>query len=171
MKRENPVLVEPSEDLKIEFLEMAADFKAFGDEYFNTASANFAAYLEKALNHARGLNLKPDRVQETEFWLIADGKLIGRSKLRHRLTPALEREGGHIGYAVRPSERRKGYGTLILKLTLEKAANLGFQKVLATCDTENTGSARIIEKNGGKFAARAILEKSGKQISRYWIEL
>ena len=71
---------------------------------------------------------------------------------------------------MRPSERRKGYGTLILELTLEKAKDLGLDKVLLTCDTDNVASAKIIEKNGGKLAGQAISNKNGKQISRYWIE-
>jgi predicted acetyltransferase len=171
MNQRNPVLVEPSVDLAAEFLEMAAEFKAVGDGRYDSALENVAAYLERSSNYAKGLNLMPDRVPESEFWLIDGGKIVASSRLRHRLTPALEREGGHIGYGVRPSERRKGYGTLILKLTLQKAIGLSFKKVLVTCDTDNTGSVKIIEKNGGKLVERAISDKTGKQISRYWIEL
>jgi predicted acetyltransferase len=171
MSRKAPVLVEPSVDLAAEFLEMAAEFGAADDERYNSASENFGAYLEKISNYAQGLNLLTDRVPENEFWLIDDGKIVAGSRLRHRLTPALEREGGHIGYDVRPSERRKGYGTLILALTLEKAKNLGLKKVLITCDTDNTGSSKIIEKNRGKLDSYGNSDKTGKQISRYWIEL
>lgn len=171
MNQRNPVLVEPSVDLAAEFLEMAVEFKAAGDERYDSALENFAVYLERSSNYAQSLNLMPDRVPECEFWLIDDGKIVASSRLRHRLTPALEREGGHIGYAVRPSERRKGYGMLILALTLEKAKNLGLKKLLITCDTDNTGSAKIIEKNRGKLEGYEISDRSGRQISRYWIEL
>ena len=71
--------------------------------------------------------------------------LIGVSSLRHHLTHALEHHGGHIGYAIRPSERRKGYGTRLLAMTLDQHA-MGFRRVLVTCDTDHIASARVIEK-------------------------
>ena len=108
---------------------------------------------------------------ENEFWLVSENRVLGRVKLRHRLLPALEHEGGHIGYDIRPLERQKGYGTLLLKLTLLKAKELGLNRVLLTCDTDNIGSAGIIEKNGGVLSGQAISKKSGKPISQYWIEL
>ena len=164
-------LIEPTKEWKTEFLAMAQEFQAAGDARYKSAIENFSVYFEQLANYARGVNLKPDRVPENEFWLVDDGKIVARSKLRHRLNPALEHEGGHIGYGVRPSERQKGYGTLILKLTLEKAKDLGLDKVLLTCDTDNIASAKIIEKNGGKLAEQAISNKNSKQISRYWIEI
>jgi predicted acetyltransferase len=97
--------------------------------------------------------------------------ILGESRLRHWLTPNLEIEGGHIGYAIRPSMRRKGFGTKILALTLQKAVTFGLEKVLVTCDTHNIGSARIIEKNGGILAGYATSPRSGVQISQYWITL
>ena len=171
MIRQNINLIEPTADLEIEFLTMAKEFQAAGDERYKSALENFSAYLEQASKNSSGIDLKPHLVPQTEFWLVESGKIVASSRLRHRLTPALEREGGHIGYAVRPSERRKGYGTLILALTLERAKNLGLKKLLVTCDTDNTGSAKIIEKNRGKLAGYEISDRSGKQISLYWIEL
>lgn len=171
VQQNNPTLIEPDENFVTEFLEMAEEFQAAGDNRYKSALENFSAYLEQVSNFAQSVNLKPGLVSQSEFWLLDDGKIVANSRLRHRLTPTLEREGGHIGYDVRPSERRKGYGTMILKLTLEKAKNLGLKKVLLTCDTDNIGSAKIIEKNGGKLAGYGISDKTGKQISRYWIEL
>lgn len=171
MRQENIRLIEPGGNMSAEFLAMAKEYKARGEDRYNSALENFPLYLEQILNYARGVNLNTDRVPENEFWLACDGKIVARSKLRHRLNPALEHEGGHIGYDVRPSERQKGYGTLILQLTLEKAKILGLEKVLLTCDTDNIASAKIIEKNGGKFIGHAISEKSGKQISQYRIEI
>ena len=108
----------------------------------------------------------------TTYWLVKDNEIVlGESRLRHRLTPALENEGGHIGYAIRPRQRRKGYGTCILRLTLEKARDMGLDRVLVTCDTDNLASARIIEKNGGALAGYGISPQSGIQVSQYWIDL
>lgn len=171
LRRQDAVLIEPDANLATEFSAMAKEYEAAGDDRYHSALENFPGYLERILNYARGVNLNSDRVPANEFWLIAGGKIVGRSTLRHRLNSALRREGGHIGYDVRPSARRKGYGALILELTLEKAKDLKLKKVFLTCDTDNIGSAKIIEKNGGKLAGRAISEKSEKQISRYWIEL
>ncbi len=85
--------------------------------------------------------------------------------------PHLEREGGHIGYDVPPSERMKGYGTILLKHVLLKAKEMGIKKVLITCDADNIGSAKIIENNGGIYENESISTESGKPVSRYWISI
>jgi predicted acetyltransferase len=102
---------------------------------------------------------------------VKDRRILGRISVRHRLNANLEIEGGHIGYDVRPSERRKGYGTLMLKLALEEARKIGLKRVMITCDTDNIASAKIIEKNGGIFERHDISPMSGKQLNQYWIEL
>ena len=95
-------------------------------------------------------NLKPGWVGSDFYWLVDEDRnyFIGEINIRHRLTGALERYGGHIGYGVRFSEWNKGYGTLMLRLGLEKARSRGISSVLATCDDDNHASARVMEKNG-----------------------
>ena len=88
-----------------------------------------------------------------------------------RLTDALKREGGHIGYGIRPKERGKGYGTILLSKTLEKAKDLGLERVLLTCDKSNIASARVIIKNEGKFDSEEFLEEKGAYFQRYWIDV
>jgi predicted acetyltransferase len=137
-----------------------------------SAQSDFPAYLKQIQNIDKGVNLPDGFVSITSYWLTLQGKvLIGNSRLRHILIPDLEIEGGHIGYAIRPTMRRLGYGTRILALTLEEAHEMGLQRALVTCDTDNFGSARIIEKNGGVLENYASSPESDKQISRYWIEL
>jgi predicted acetyltransferase len=167
----NTKLIEPTAALKTEFLAMAEEYKLGGDDHFKSATEDFSAYLERLRNFASGENLPPDRVPQTAFWLIKDNRILGESNLRHYLNDALLIEGGHIGYSIRPSERRKGYGTLILRLALEKAKTRGLTRVLVTCDTDNIGSAKIIEKNGGKLSGQAISNHTKKPISQYWIEI
>ena len=158
------------------YLAMLEDFLAAGEERYRThlekIQQNAAAYIQKMKEVEQGIDLEEGFVPQTSFWLVRDGStFVGESRLRHWLTPALEQHGGHIGYAIRPSERKQGYGTCILALTLEEARRIGLKRVLVTCDTDNIASARIIEKNGGVLDNRLISEQSGRMISRYWINL
>lgn len=171
MNREDTLLVEPTAELETEFLAMAYEFQGLGDERYDSEINDFPGYLDRLSKQSRAENLPPDRVPANEFWLVAGNRVLGRSKLRNWLNPALKREGGHIGYDIRPSERRKGYGALILKLTLAKAKDLGLNRVRLTCDADNIGSAKVIENNGGALSGRAFSEKSGVPILQYWIEL
>ncbi|HET6317136.1 MAG TPA: GNAT family N-acetyltransferase, partial [Chloroflexota bacterium] len=86
------------------------------------------------------------------------------------LTRALEAEGGNVGYIIRPSQRRKGYGTLILALTLSEARRRGMSRVCVTIDADNLPSARVIEKNAGGLSGQSVSQDSGKLVSQYWIE-
>lgn len=108
------------------------------------------------------------RVASTYFWITAgdggtDDEVIGFLNLRHELNDWLREEGGHIGYSVRPARRRQGHATRALALGVRKAARLGIDRVLVTCDTENLASARTIEAAGGVF------EDVRKDKRRYWI--
>lgn len=109
------------------------------------------------------------RVPQTAFWLIVDGEYAGRIDIRHSLTESLEKFGGHIGYDIRPKFRKKGYGTLQLKLALPHAWALGLERVLITCDDDNIGSIKIIETNGGVLQDKV---DNGRHVlsRRYWIE-
>lgn len=108
--------------------------------------------------------LPSDYVPMTTYWLRRNGYPVGISKLRHRLNEALLNRGGHIGFCIRPSERRKGMAKEILSQTLRSAHRMGIEKVLLTCDIENEPSWKTIEKCGGR------LEKLANGESYYWIE-
>jgi predicted acetyltransferase len=150
---------------------MAEEYLVSGDTRYQAALEDFPAYLRGLSDGARGIGLSPGRAPYSTFWLASGRHLVGRSGLRHHLTPELEDEGGHVGYDIRPSERRKGYGTLILRLTLAEARKLGLNRALLTCDADNVASAKVIEKNGGRLQGQSVSKRSGKLISRYWIEL
>ena len=112
----------------------------------------------------------PDWVTGSVYFAIVDGKIIGTIAVRHYLNDSLLKSGGHIGYGIRPSERRKGYGTRMLALALEKCRELKIEKVLITCVKENIGSAKTILKNGGVLE-NEIAEENGNIMQRYWITL
>jgi predicted acetyltransferase len=165
-------LIEPELRLQSEFLAMIEEYQRQGEtiNFHQQAQADFPAYLKQVENMAKGHDLPAGFVPMTSYWLTLRGKIIiGESRLRHFLNLELEIEGGHIGYAIRPALRRRGYGTRILALTLEKAREMGLPRVLVTCDSDNLGSARIIEKNGGVLENYVVSPDSGKQISQYWI--
>ncbi len=109
-------------------------------------------------------------VRETVLWALLGREFVGRVNLRHDLTPELRLWGGHIGYEVRPSARRRGVGRALLRGALPHARALGLTRVLLTCDDTNLASIRIIEGEGG------VLEDitpgpQGERRRRYWIAL
>lgn len=165
------MLIEPDTTWQAAFLDMATEFATSGDTRYQAALTDFAGYLQQLQQFARGENLPPDRVRQTTYWGVEGDMLVGTARLRHALTPALEQLGGHIGYDVRPLQRRQGYGTALLACTLQRARQCGLTGVLLTCDTDNIGSARVIEKNGGQLINQTMVDGYAKLISRYRIDL
>ena len=149
-----------------EYVEHNVDTYAFDD-------TNAVDVVKKWYNYRKGINLKPNRVAQTTYWLVDGGKFIGEIGIRHELNDYLLQYGGNIGYGVRYSCWGKGYGTKMLSLALKKAKNLGLDKVLITCDDDNLASAKVIEKNNGKLENVVENTIDGKTIltRRYWIEL
>ena len=128
--------------------------------------AGCRALVDELLRYAdRDQALPPDRVHCDYYW-ITDGpqNVVGFLALRHELNAWLLEEGGHIGYSVRPSRRREGHATRALALAVRRAAELGIEQALVTCDEDNAASARTIERNGGAYEDT----RNGKR--RYWID-
>jgi len=175
MSTEDYWLIEPAEDLGEEYLAYGEEFRAAGEPYVHGELAkvggDFTRLLAGWQDEAAGRNLPPDWVPCTRYWLVRGRRIIGTSRLRHWLTPALEDAGGHIGYDVRPSERDKGHATRLLAMTLEEARELGLHRVLLTCDADNLASRRVIEKNGGRLASQGTSRRDGKPLLRFWIDL
>jgi len=171
---EDAVLVDPTPALLDEALPMvresAVSEGGFTSDARDVTQETFADYVRKLTDMAEGRNLPEGYVPMNTFWLRHEGRLIGISRLRLRLVPALRERGGHIGYWIRPSERRRGYGTLLLALTCRQARAKGIRRVLLTCDAGNTGSRRIIEKNGG-VPDPADAGKPETETLHYWIDL
>jgi predicted acetyltransferase len=124
-------------------------------------------YLEILGNESTGTNLKEGRVPSTFLIAEIDGKLVGRASIRHELNDCLLSVGGHIGYGVRPSYRRQGFATEILRQSLTYIHGLGVREVLVTCDDDNFGSIKVIESQGGILENKVEFEGTLKR--RYWI--
>lgn len=164
-------LIEANVIYRDAFLDMAREYvksKNPRESKYTKALSDFMGYIEKIERYKDIKNLPEGRAPGMEFWLLDDfGRILGTSRLRFYLVPQLENEGGHIGYDVRPSERNLGYGTEILRLTLEKAKARNITPILVTCDEDNVASIRVIEKNGGRLVGNAISEITGKSVLHY----
>ena len=129
---------------------------------------DFDYYLEHLETKKAGEGLVPDSV----FFLLDDerDRLLGAVNIRHYLSESLRKEGGHIGDGIRPSERRKGYATEMIRLALIECRRLGIDRVLMTCEKDTIGSTRSIIKNGGILEDEFVNE-DGEIEQRYWIDL
>jgi len=174
MSEDSPVLLEPTEALRDAYLDFEADFRTAGESQIpgsgTQPDSDFVELVRRLRDQALGVGLRPELVPASTYWLVHQGRILGTCNIRHQLTDALRDFGGHIGYAVRPSERNKGYGTRMLALALDRARELGIRRVLVTCDQDNPASARVIIHNGGVLASESYSAQAGRITQRYWIE-
>lgn len=124
--------------------------------------------LEKELNPE---TVNPGRVPAVTYFLLrkSDNRILGVINIRYYLNEYLKNYAGHIGYSIRPTERRKGYGHRQLELALEKCRELSIEKVLVTCKEGNIGSEKTIKSCGGVYEDTRFLEEDNVNIKRYWI--
>ncbi len=102
----------------------------------------------------------------------SDNKLIGMIQLRHHIDhPDLSMHAGHIGYSIRPDERRKGYAKEMLRQCLEKARDRGLHWVMISCNDHNPGSEKTILANGGVFQRETFVPEENETVKVFWIEL
>jgi predicted acetyltransferase len=175
-----PALIAPRDDLRRSFAEAMDEFRAEGRGAVDDQSA-IGAYLraraaEWSSDEAFSLfaaSIRAEALEETprpegyvpstELWWVDGETYLGRITIRHRLTPHLFEVGGHIGYDVRPSARRRGHGTEMLRQTLAIAHWMGIDSARITCDVDNIGSRTVIERNGG------FLDGEGAGKLRFWV--
>jgi predicted acetyltransferase len=172
-------LVTPSIQYKDSFIKAVEEYQSIDaddrkDIYeldVEELRSNFQSYIEKLLSESEGKNLPEGYVPQTTYWLINNNEFIGRVSIRHKLSEYLLKEGGHIGYDIRPAKRKLGYGKNILALALPKAKELGIDKVLVTCNETNVGSMKIIEANGGILENALFIADGKPRKLRYWIKM
>jgi len=169
-----PEFTDPTVRLRASFLAAVAEFRAdrdypvpwFVDDVDPPAlsdPAAFGGYVARLLGERAEPGVRDGFVPATTLWWADGERFVGRLAIRHRLTPALETLGGHIGYDVRPSARRRGHATAMLAAALPIAASLGISRALVMCDKTNVASRRVIEANGGR-----PLDATERKL-RYWV--
>ncbi len=170
----------PAVELVPSYLASLAEMRALGETIWEgwepAASESHAGFVQRLLQAER--EVAPPGVPQSIYWAAAgtsaaggrDGIVVGRIALRHRLTPALERFGGHVGYEVRPSVRRRGVGREMLRQLLELPRARALGRVLLTCAPDNVGSNKTILANGGALERRAYLQARRRWTNYYWIE-
>ncbi len=136
----------------------------YGSAVAALADDQLISYVDALLADTRERSPRPaGHVPSTHLWWVEDDQFLGRVQIRHRLTPFLREEGGHLGYHVIPPRRRRGHATAMLAAALPVAAALDINCVLVTCDSDNIGSRKVIETNGG-----LLQDQRGKKL-RYWV--
>jgi|SRR3954447_24674961 predicted acetyltransferase len=130
----------------------------------------FSAWVERLQQQSdRSVDVGEGRVHATHWWIVEGDSYLGAIDLRHYLNAFLLDVGGHIGYSIRPSARRRGLATWALGAVLLEARAFGLDRVLVTCDDDNVASARSIERNGGVLEDVRTTYAGLKR--RYWITL
>ncbi|SFE72239.1 Predicted acetyltransferase [Paenibacillus catalpae] len=172
---EDVYLVRPSVEWMEPYLDFYQEWIASGEDIVpwvvEKDPSQFEAMVQWLEDHSNGIGLQDGWVPDTTYWLAAGSRtIVGAVNIRHDLTPWLMDRGGHIGYGIRPTARRKGYATKLLAHSLEKTKELGIQRVLVVCDESNVASAKTILNNGG-VEDKSFVEESGNVIRRFWIEV
>lgn len=137
-----------------------------------TEDINYEEWLNKITNEHNGINLEEGRVPSSVYFLMCDDRIVGNLSIRHNIdNDFLSLYGGHIGCGVRPTERRKGYATIMLNLALEKCDELGIEEVMVSCKEDNIGSAKTIENNCGILNEIIFIPEKNCNFKKYWINV
>ena len=170
-------LVIPDAALADEIRAYRQAFLACGDSMDGTGGlrryGNPADWLDENARCTRWATTPAGWVPATQFAYLRerDGKIVGMIQVRHSLNDHLAQYAGHIGYSVRPDERRKGYAGAMLAGVLPHCRSLGLARVMVTCNADNEASRRTILKNGGVYAGTAHEPDEDADVEQYWIVL
>ena len=126
------------------------------------------AYMENE-EYAKSIGKCPGKT----FLLIrkSDNIIVAMINLRWNLNSEMLMFGGHIGYGVRPSERRKGYNKINLYMALKEANKIGLERVMLDCSVDNIGSNRTIRSLGGILERTEVDPYDNTNTNVYWINV
>ncbi len=169
---------EITKDDRQELESMAKEFQNANDEYLFEGINNFQNILDhsfedffKSLEKNKHISdTNPNWANQTSYVLTDEfGKIYGAANVRHELKGKLYEIGGNVGYAIRPSERKKGYATTLLDLLLNEFDKLGIENALVTCRENNIASKRTMNKFIGRSDTLVPSMHEGIMEYRYWI--
>ena len=171
----------PSLERKNEIIEYLDEFVEYGSNINGSGSLDkiydgytFEEALERCLNmENEEYSKKFERCPAKTFLLIreSDNKIVGSINIRWNLNEKMLQFGGHIGYGIRPTERRKGYNKINLYLGILEARRLGLEKVMLDCDVNNLGSDRTLKALGGKLERIEVDPSDGVLTNVYWFDV
>lgn len=174
---EEVLLISPTVEYENQAQEYIKEFKEYNSQLNGVGRmdrfddySSWLGYLDDMQDSEK---IPVGRVPNYTYFLVRkeDNRILGMTNIRKELNQYYLQDAGHIGYSIRPTERKKGYGEKILSLALSKCKELSLIKVLLTCDKHNIASAKIIQKNNGILEDETYSEMSSIIIQRYWIQL
>ncbi len=174
---EELILIRPSVEYASQIAEYRQEFLDAGDSMDGTGALRRTEdpyeFIRTSIEREDPKNVPADRVPATQFLFIrkSDDRLLGMLQVRHCFNDYLEKYAGHIGYSVRPSERRRGYAKKMLKTALPFCREIGLDKVLITCIDGNVGSEKTILFNGGIYELTVHEPNENVDLKRFWIKL
>jgi predicted acetyltransferase len=154
-----------------EYFELCKEYARYdGSKYAKIDTIEKARTRIESDIKLAGSEIPKNKVRTLVRWVENNKhELVGTCRIRLELLGDFALTGGHIGYDVRPKNRKNGIGTEILRLALIEIRNNGIQNILVTCNDDNIGSSKIIERNGGILENKIWDEDEGKEVRRYWI--
>ncbi len=172
----------PSIGRKNDALEYIEEFYEYGSEIHGTGSLDralkkgktYEEWLDNNIKlHDESYALENGLVPSYTYFFVRedDNRIVGMIDLRLGLNEYLRNFGGHIGYSIRPTERRKGYNKINLYLVLQEAQRYNLDKVLITCADSNEGSKKTILSLGGDYEKNTFDESDNETMELYWIDV
>ena len=174
---EELILIRPTCEYASQIAEYRQEFLDAGDSMDGTGPlrrfGDPEEYIKTCAEYEDKQTVPSNLVPATQLFLIrkSDNKLVGMLQVRHCFNDYLEKYAGHIGYSVRPSERRKGYAKEMLKMALPFCREIGLDKVLISCIDGNIGSEKTILANGGVYESTVHEPNDNVDLKRFWITL
>ncbi|QDU34741.1 Acetyltransferase (GNAT) family protein [Poriferisphaera corsica] len=170
-------MIEPTVEMEQPFWDFCSAFDSPKDidgigMMRHAADEGFAKAVELSLLSRTQSNVKPGWVAQTTFWLFNDqNQMLGTIDLRHELNELLFNWGGHVGYAVHPDHRHKGYATFMLNHVLEYARSRSMDRLMISCQEGNIASEKLILNAGGIYENSFFVDEYNKDVRRHWITL
>ncbi len=155
------------------FCELIDDYAVSGTPFLGMTKPDiFPYFVRTCIKHSAGIGLEKGVSPYTRYFMVDEsGTVYAQGDVRHEATKFNVLVAGQLGYGVPPSKRKCGYGTKMCALLIEKAHEMGFERIIITCRDENTASAKIIESNGGKLLETVFLKKEKINMRRYEVDI